>query len=387
MKGSRRNIKRKEVKMKGSRRNIIIVLVVFASLVFILSRPHAVAAEKEFRIGLAWAFSGFAAPWGIACANGVRMAGDEFNAKGGLNIGGERYIIKYYEADTKGTPEGAAVAARRLVEADKVHFVTGAVFTQTSKAVQTVTEAFIFLTRTYPNKRPFKVTLLSQNYESSWFGHGLVKKIAKHLPIKIVYEEFYDEGTKDFYPFLIKLVASNPDVYYNTSDAPPEWALRQKQARELGYKGMFMENCPTDLEVMMPIAGKEALELTKGIAYLTEGPMTAEGTKKYKQAYIKKFGHWDPASLWAAPTASAILHAYEAAGTLNTDRVAEVLESGRRWENVTGIPGFVGGTEAYGHPHQWLADQYVTEVRNGKVAPLGKISIDDMLKGYKMIGD
>jgi branched-chain amino acid transport system substrate-binding protein len=407
-----------------TRKNVFVLLIGVLICLALVSSP-TMAAEKTFKIGLCTAFSGGAAPWGIAFANGAKMVGEYINAKGGLNIGGEKYRIEFAEADSKATSEGAAVAARRLVEAEKVDMVVGPIFSQTSMAAQSVTEpakvillccgsaddvlkrdagkygkrhsfrgyisygevfpnCMNYLIKKYPEKRPYKIALLSQNYESSWFGHGIVKAYAKIAPVEIVYEELYDEGTKDFYPFLVKMVSKNPDVLYNTSDAAPEWALKIKQARELGYKGRFMEQAPPDVAVMLPIAGKENLEGELGLDYLTEGPMASAGAKEFRAKYTKKYGRWDGSSLMTAGPVHIILQAYEQAGALDSGKVVEILETGKVWDNISGIPGTFGGTARYGQPHQYMCQQWIHEIRDGKSVPLedGEVTVEAMVHAW-----
>lgn len=380
----------------------------------------ASAEQKTFKIGLCLSFSGPTGAWGKIFSQGDQMVADYFNAKGGLNIGGERYRIELIEADNQFTAEGAATAGRRLIEADKVNIIHGGLVTQDTLGLQEVSEpakmismttgaadevisksagkryafrAYISYSETfpgmmkwflkrYPDKR--KVALLDMDYDSAWRAHELMKKLAGMLNFEIVYDEFYPGGTKDFYPFISKMMMKKPDLILNLASPPPDWALRIKQSRELGFKGLFMECHPLELDAMAPIAGAENLEGIIGYDYLIDGPGSNEATRNFKEKYVQKYGQWDTfAALVAAPLAS-LLMAYEKAGSLDSEKVLAVIEEGVKWNNFTGLTGAFGGSSRYGNPRQWLSPQYMHVAKGGKAVPIkgGEISVNEMLHGW-----
>ncbi len=339
---------------------------------------------------------------------------EDFNSKGGLNIGGEKYLIEIVEADTKYTAEGATSAARRLVEQHKVHMVMGALATHVTLGMQEVTEKakiialstaaddmiikknegkkytfrayisytelhpgmFKWLANTYPDKK--KLMILDPNLSSSWHGHKLIKKAAPKFGFEIVYDEFYEDGTKDFYPFFVKAMGKKPDIFFNNASPPADWALHIKQTRELGFKGVFIENHVIAIETMAPIAGKANLEGVYGVGY----PEDIEDYQKYKEAYAQKYGGWNPVGAYMPGPLSVILHAFEKAGSLDSDKVADVLESGKMLNNFSGLQGVFGGKNFYGRNAQWLSKQLIYQVTDTKLLPVGEITVDDMLHGW-----
>ena len=404
--------------MTGKRVNLLLAVLVAAALLVPLS---AGAAEKTFKIGLALSFSGPTGAWGKIFSQGDKMVADHFNAQGGLNIGGERYKIELIEADNKFTAEGGASAARRLIEKDKVNLVHGGLVTQDTLGVQEVTEpakmismttgaadevinsgdgkkysfrAYISYSETFPTMMRWffkrfpdkkRIALLDMNYDSAWRAHELMRKLAPKLGFEIVYNEFYEGGTKDFFPFLSKAMTTKPDVFMNLASPPPDWALRIKQARQLGFKGKFLECHPLELSTMAPIAGAENLEGLMGYDYVIDGPGSNEATQAFKKAYLDKYGKWDPfASLVGGPLA-ALLMAYEKAGSLDSDKVLAVIKEDVTWETFTGLTGIFGGVSRYGRAAQWLSPQYMQIAEKGRAVPqleYGKISIKDMLHGW-----
>ena len=74
--------------------------------------------------------------------------------------------------------------------------------------------------------------------------------------------------------------------------------------------------------------------------------------------------------------------AIEKAGSLDTDKIAAVLESGAEWKTPWGITGTWGGTKSYGQPHQWFAPLYAIEVQGEDAVPIGFIPKSDLLHGW-----
>jgi branched-chain amino acid transport system substrate-binding protein len=203
--------------------------------------------------------------------------------------------------------------------------------------------------------------------------------------LDIVYDEYYEGGTKDFFPFLSKAMTKNPDLFLNLASPPPDWALRIKQARQLGFEGKFLECHPIEVATMAPIAGAENLEGIMGYDYVMDGPGSNEKTQAFKKTYMEKHGKWDPFSILVGAPLSALLMAYEKAGSLDSDKVISVITEDARWDTFTGLSGSFGGISRYGRAAQWLSPQYMQIVIDGKPVPQledGEISIDDMLHGW-----
>lgn len=389
--------------------------------VVLLVPLSAGAEDKEFKIGLNLAFSGSAGAWGKIFSQGDQTVAEYYNSKGGLKIGSDTYKIVLVEADNKFTPEGATSAAQRLIEKDKVNLMHGAITTQDTLGSQEVTEpakmismntgaadevinakdgkkysyrAYISYTETFPAMMKWymkrfpgktRVALLDHNYDSAWRAHELMRKLSAKLGFEIVYDEYYEAGTKDFFPFLSKAMTKNPDLIMNLASPPPEYALRIKQARQLGFKGQFMECHPLEIDNMAPIAGAENLEGIIGYDYIIEGSGSNEKTIAFKKAYMDKYGKWDPFAMMSAAPLHALLMAFEKAGSLKSDAVIATITEDVKWETFTGLSGVFGGVSRYGRAAQWLTPQYMQIAVKGEAVPQledGEITIDEMLHGW-----
>ena len=133
----------------------------------------------------------------------------------------------------------------------------------------------------------------------------------------------------------------------------------------------------------MEIAGKEPIQGLIGFGYSTSGNLAPEGLKKFKSDYTKKYGEWAAHSMVTGVPISAVFLAIEEAGSLDSDKIVSILESGKKWETPFGVKGAFGGAETYGRPHQWLANQYVLEVQGEKSVTISEIPMEDLLHGWQ----
>ena len=92
-------------------------------------------AEKKIRIGGIFPMTGGSATFGESSKEGMQIAVDEFNEKGGIAIGGKKMMIEPIYDDTAGQPEQASYAARKQIEQDHVTAIVGAVMSKNSLAI------------------------------------------------------------------------------------------------------------------------------------------------------------------------------------------------------------------------------------------------------------
>src|SRR5437763_12546641 len=85
--------------------------------------PSAATATGPIVIGEVGSMTGTEATFGLSSANGIQLAIDEFNAKGGIK--GRQLQVKVL--DDQGRPEEAATAATRLISSEHVVALLGEV--------------------------------------------------------------------------------------------------------------------------------------------------------------------------------------------------------------------------------------------------------------------
>ena len=396
-------------------KNLIALLVgiaVFASLTF---TGYAKDPTKTINLGLDAALSGPMAGYGIPMKNGCELVTEIINGRGGLNIGGEKYQIVMIAEDNQNTPEGAAAVANRLVDKG-VHLAFACMVTHTSLAAQQVFErakvptlntasddrviagkkytfrAYMASTIYIPGEFNYLskqrgVRTLAQmggNTESSWFMADTNKKYADRIGMKVVYSEYFEPGTTDFYPFLTKMVAAKPDALFGLDCGHSEWALIMKQSRELGYTGLFVVGVPPEVPTLLEVASKDDIEGLIGVGYATSGPSAPAAAKEFVQKYTEKYGRFDQVSLVVTGPLFSVFQAIEDCGSIDPDKVAKELEAGKEYITPDlGEPGAWGGKEAFGRNAQWYGTQYMLEVQGGEVNPVYKIPMEELLHGWK----
>ena len=92
----------------------------------------------EILVGHFGSMTGNTATFGTSTEEGVKMAIDEINGKGGVK--GKK--LKLITVDTAGKPEGAAAAVTRLITQDKVMVLIGEVASGLSKAAAPIAQKY-----------------------------------------------------------------------------------------------------------------------------------------------------------------------------------------------------------------------------------------------------
>jgi branched-chain amino acid transport system substrate-binding protein len=109
-------------------RRLVAVLAVVCAAV---GMARSGAAQAPIRIGEINSFSGIGAPFTGPYWNGVQLAVDELNAKGGV-LGRKLEVLK---RDDKGQPAEAVKHAQELVTSDQVALIAGTFLSNVGLAV------------------------------------------------------------------------------------------------------------------------------------------------------------------------------------------------------------------------------------------------------------
>jgi branched-chain amino acid transport system substrate-binding protein len=389
-----------------TRRSIAVLVVLTLALAVVGSRP-APAAEKTLTIGLLGPLSGGAASYGVELQRGAEMRADEINKAGGLKVGNDVYKIKLVAYDHKAQAADAATATNKLVFQDKAKYVVGNAVGATCNAAQTITEPnkvlFAFVcwgTANLAPEKPYsfrsmlsqwelaepfyrwvkenhpkikRVAVISPNDTSGKDTNTAVVKALKGLGFEVTADEYYERGTKDFYPLLTKMLAQKPDMIDVAAAPAGEAGLILKQAMELGFTGAKGWTAGTNPFTVISVAGREAAEGVWSPANINvKSEHVNSAVRKFGEAYEKRYGEV-PGVIAVANYAAfdVFTQAMQRAGSVETDRVLEVLTK-ERFETVWG-PLVIGGKETYGIDRQFLYPLVISEVRAGKVVDLAQV--------------
>lgn len=213
----------------------------------------AAHAQKVVKLGVIMPMSGPNAAFGNTSLNGIKLAVEEFNAKGGVkSLGGAR--IELVVADIP-QPNAAAAATQRLISQERVSGVIGSFVSSVTIAASEVTEragvpliTFAFADeitgRGYKNvfqvspkgsvvgRAQFDYALgLSKQagepvkkvailYEDTAYGTAQAKGLregAKAAGIEVVVDEAYPLGITDATPLVNKVRASGAQMVFPVS--------------------------------------------------------------------------------------------------------------------------------------------------------------------------
>lgn len=351
-----------------------------------------VLAQDTIKIGVVGPRTGPAAATGKAFEEGIAIALDHINARGGV-LGKKVEVV--FE-DTGGVPEKAAAAFEKLATRDKVPIVVGESHSSSALAQIEVANRykvpFIICEAwhddiTKKNYRwvfragpvnsgvvdfyiaPFvkengfkKVAIVREN--SDW-GVGIAERTEtnmKNMGIPFVTLKVEREG-KDFYTELTKLKAENPDIIlayiYGTG-----LHFFVSQANEVGLspKALILDGAgpPSLWDTFWKNVGK-AGELALFMSSMHEKVHLTPTSRKFWEDYKKKFGK-DPTDYKTRSIYNVVLVAADAiarAKSTNNEAIVDALEK-TNLEVTTGVVkfGLKQGTYEY---HQWMPPMLVVQ--------------------------
>ena len=363
------------------------------------------SSEKVLKMGAIFPLSGRGATWGLAAQKAITVKQKEVNARGGLNVGGEKYKIDIIWEDDKYNAAAGRMAAEKLVNRDKVKFILGSQSSAVILAVQPITEPnkILFLVNSYAKEvlapdKPYtfrmvltsneilqgmypwmnktypklkNVAFIEPNDATGWSIEKDCKRIAEQNQFQVVFSQFYERGTSDFYPLLNKLIVQKPDFIDFTGAPPGDQALIVKQVRELGYKGKTFSGTTMDPLEFCKIAGVQNAEGHISNTHDLLGAYTTEGQKKYYDDYIAIHGQpFDPVTPKYHVYLDILVQAIERSGSLDPTKVEEAMGKMEEWNTIFG-PAKFGGKEWYGIKRQIITPVYVSEVIGGKLINRG----------------
>ncbi len=323
-----------------------------------------VSTGDEIVIGAYFGNTGGFATFGQSSTKAIRLATDEINASGGV-LGKQ---IKLVVEDDQCKPEEAANAAQKLIQQDKALCVIGEVASSNSlaaapicqKAVTpmvtpsstnpkvTQTGDYIFrvcftddfqgkaMARLAADKLKAKTACIFSDVSSD-YSKGLSKVFREVFTGgggKILGEESYTQGDKDFRAQLTKFKGLNPDVIY-IPGYYGEVALILLQGRQLGIKATCLGGDGWDSPKLVEVAGEAA----------NGGYFTNHYSKDDPNPVVQKFVKDFQAKNQEVPDALAacaydamriVAEAIKAAGKADRTAVRDALAKIKDFDGVTG---------------------------------------------------
>lgn len=315
--------------------------------------------EKVFKFAAVWALSGFAAYWGYENKWSMEIVEEDINAAGGIKVKGDYYKFQPVYYDHQFDTSIATTLARKAIFEDGIKYMglwaQGEVmavqpFSEKGKVIiitdnpgtvylgpdyyytfdaffyypDSVDVMFEYVKKKYPNYRKMASIYYdnpaSHEMEEQW------RDLAKEYAYEVVGTSFVPWGATDLYPVLTPFVKANVDILEIGVLSPELTALAVKQARELGFKGLFIDTDAFDYMLTAEGVGWEAMQGMLGAPYPAN--MTSDAGKRWAERFRQKSGK--PALTgWAASfydAAMLLKLAIEKANTFDTEKVAAAME-------------------------------------------------------------
>jgi len=306
--------------------------------------------EEVLRIGVAGPMTGDQAKMGMDLINGVTLAIEEWNARGGI-LGRKIEIVK---GDDRHDPREAVNVANKFVNvgvvgvighwnsscsipASKIYFESSIPQISPASTNPTLTDqGFRSVFRTCGRDdqqgkvgaefivNTLKKTKIAVLHDKTTYGQGLADELKKNAESQgattVAYEGII-QGDSDFSAVLTKVKSQNPEVIYY-GGIYPEAGLLVKQMRQLEINALFVSGDGVIDQEFLKIGG----DATEG-SFLSFGPSVEEipTAKKFIENYTKRFGEIGPYSIYAYDAANILLTAISNAGTSEGKRVAEEI--------------------------------------------------------------
>lgn len=359
-----------------------------------------IVQAADIKFGVAEALSGGAAQYGVAIRNGLQLAADEINAKGGINGNKIRLVIE----DEQGKKEEAINVVKKLIFQDKVLMVFGPTLSNSMFAggpVANGAKTVIFGTSVTANGitdigpyvfrnsvmesdvLPVTIASAAKHYNIKKVaviygnddaftksGYDVFKTVLAERKLPVTTTETYVKGDVDFKAQLTKIKASAPDAVI-CSCLAEEAANIMTQARGLGIKAPFIGgngfNSPKLFEISK-LAGEGTFV---GSPWSNTNP--APANKAFVAEYLKKYNtepnQFAAQGYDAVYIAAAALKDIKLTGELSADR--EAFKNALPKAAINGATGpfkFRPAKTKDGKIGGWDADQkpFIYVVKGGK---------------------
>lgn len=366
----------------------------------ILIAGVAAAQTDPIKIGVVTPLSGTYAGIGQQVKWGLDLATKEINAAGGI---AGRKVELIYE-DEEANPAVAVQKAEKLLQVNKVDFLTGTVNSGSTLAVGQVAErnnrlaattvSFAdsitadkcspnmfrvnaragmqsaalaeWLSKTNPNANVF---YLGPDYEMGRSTVAAFKSAAEAKGAKTVGEVFAPLDNKDYSPFFGQIRGARPNVIY-TSVAGNDTVRLMTQMAEFGVNRNLQVLGASGTVTSQNIAaiGKAAEGFVTGVGY--SASIDNDANKKFVSDFESAYKAQP--DLYGADSYGLMYFykaAVEKAKSTETDKVRDAMR-GIQWSTPQGVKTMRAGD------HQAMQDMYAVQVKDGKFSIVGKVSAE-----------
>lgn len=337
------------------------------------------AGPTTIKIGLNAELTGSIPVVGESCRNAAELAVKEINDAGGLEVGGEKYMIELLVEDNEDKAESAAAAAQKLATASVLamigpnasrNAIPSSVVAESSKMVMispwsTNPKTTIVEETGLPKQFVFRAAFIDDFqgvvaakfameqlqtakpavlYDvASEYNKGIAEVYKKTLEdngITVVAFETYTTGDKDFSSQLTNIKNAEADSLF-LPNYYSEVPLQVQQARKVGFTGGILGSDSWGNLELISLCGAdcEGLFFTTHYASDIATPKAQAFIKAYEAAYGKTP---DDVAALTYDSFGMLFQAIQAAGSIDRQAVRDAVASITLYEGVTGNMQFKG---------------------------------------------
>jgi len=372
------------------------------------------AGQKTVKIGLNIPMTGDYAPWGLPGLYGCEIVANNINAAGGVEIGGETYMIEPVGYDHGYDTEKAIIGYKTLIGDDAAMIMmlggstVGAILGRAQRGKQMVTTLLpsditpdtpnlvapseshplynatgvMWLKENFPDLKS-AVIVTTNDIEYGQQSAAVYQAAFEVAGIEVLDTNFHGFDVTDFAPIVQGLLANKPDVFCMATDVyttPLVEALYNQ-----GYKGKIV-SCTLDL--YEEVIAKTSKEFVEGIVFqfpdfddpaLLSDQIQFPDPGGFWDTFQKDYpGQWS-AVAWQYP---AILTnwvtAAQAAGSIEPMDVLAAMKANPNPPHTFGKAKW-WGSQLYGQDNCVVGDWPVVTMQNGRARIVEFRSVSDWL--------
>jgi branched-chain amino acid transport system substrate-binding protein len=341
-------------------------------------------------------------------ASGAYLAQQYINNHGGITVNGDVYMVNILLEDNKGTADGAAAAATKLIQDDHVMFLTGSGPPPLTSAIGTVAEpagvlyASIYNNGTQAEQNPDrKFTFIANpdSFAGQISAMTYLKQI--HPEVKTIAYVLIDDGqiadntpqvkasaaalgltivgdiigfappTVDFTPIAQKAMEANADAIMLGNGPTDYMGQMLKNLRTMGYTKPIFECSMTPPQDIIKIAGPEASTnffghgISEGVTIPNEPDITKEVIAM--AVADPQIGRFDMMMAQGFDAIYTMVQAIEHAQSFDPAVVADAWSKMDTINTIFG-PGQMGGLDTYGINHSVYTQLPILRVDNNTIS-------------------
>lgn len=384
--------------------NIFLVTAMMAGIALSACGEHQAPVSNVIKIATAAPLSGESANAGKDHESGARLAVEEINATGGVEVGGKKYMLELVPEDDGGDSKLGAFVAQKIVDEKNISAVIGhynSGVTQVAQPIYAKNNLVLLTISTNPDltvkakKSQEGATLLYRldahdgqqgpalaDYiknkgfkklviidDATTYGKGIadqVEKRSKEIGLDLLEREAVTHRTTNFKNTLAKIKSSGADAimwagYDETA------ATLAKQAKEIGLTAALMMPDAACTNNFIALAGSAAEGVICSVTGIPLGDM--KDGADFSTRFEKRFAGLKVQG-YAAYTYDAVLTlvaAIKKAESIEPEKIANAMKT----IEVDGLSGLVSFDERTGE----RKGAYITiqEVKNNALVTVDRI--------------